>query len=389
MKKALALILALIMVLAFCACGQSASSPPSSVEQPTASSDSSETAPADSSGSAQDFSGRELVFGVWGGTFADACMKAYVEPFNEMTGANIVIEEYGTDVTVKVIAQKEQGEDGYDVICGCGVLDQMAMMAEKGALMKLDYSQLPNSEYMDDGKYEYCVGQYIISQIIAWNKDVYGDNPPDTMAKYFDIENYPGNRGECYFSPTGHYEMILLANGVAPEDLYPVDVARAQALLDECHYYDSVKVWWDAGATIRQALADGEIDCGVFWGGSVVEGIISDGMTNIGLSHDCASLITDCMAITATCQDPELAHAFVNYCLSAEAEAKWAELKFYAPTNPLAYDLIDPELAQYFTTYGDNAKTAFWCDVDYWTVNFESLADEWLFWVASGNWPNK
>lgn len=103
------------------------------------------TAPAENSSNslmpdngdeAPNFSGREIVFGVWGGSFADACLQAYVEPFEKLTGATVTIEEYGPDVTAKVIAQKEQGVKGFDVISGCGVTDQMANMAKRGALLK-------------------------------------------------------------------------------------------------------------------------------------------------------------------------------------------------------------------------------------------------------------
>ena len=89
------------------------------------------------------------------------------------------------------------------------------------------------------------------------------------------------------------------------------------------------------------------------------------------------------MAIASTCSDPELAHAFIDYCLSAEAQAKWSELKFYAPVNPQAYDLMDPELVQYFPTTEENVDKTFWCDVDYWTENFERITDDWLEWIAS------
>ena len=108
--------------------------------------------------------------------------------------------------------------------------------------------------------------------------------------------------------------------------MYPVDVDRAFKVLDRIK--PSVTKWWSSGAEIRQALADGEVDCGIFWGGSVLEGIMKDGMNNIEVSHDGAFLIVDCMAITSTCQDPELAYAFLNYCISGEAAAKWSEARF-------------------------------------------------------------
>ena len=299
-----------------------------------------------------------------------------------MTGADITIEEYGDDVTAKVVAQKEQGTDGYDIITGCGGMDMIPAMANKDALLKLDYSQLPNSEDLaDSAKLDYAVGQYVISSNLCWNKDVYGDNPPDTMEKFFDVENYPGNRGMIAFSVTGQLESALVADGVKPDELYPLDVERAYKKLDVIKPY--VTTWWSSGGEIRQALQSGEVDCGLFWGGSVLEGIEKDGMDNIGISQQDAYNITDCFAITSTCKDTELAYAFLNYCLSPEACAKWAELKYYAPVNPKAFDYIDSSISDYFSTNDKYKDITYWIDVDYWTENFESLNADYLQWIGS------
>lgn len=380
MKKLIALLLAAVMVLSLCACGKT-EAPAAAPEAPAT--PAAPAAPAESSdaqaGEYPDFSGRSLLFGVWGGSFADAALKSYVDPFNKLTGANVTIEEYGSDVTVKVVQQYEQGIEGYDVISGCGVLDQMAVMADHGAIIELDYSKLPNSKYVE-ACYEYCVGQYIISTIIAWNKDVYGDNPPDTIAKYYDTVNYPGNRAEVNYSNTGGFEQMALGLGWVDslDQCYPLPEDRCYAFYDEIGYKDSVVLWWDSNAQIRQALADGEVDCGHFWGGAVIESIVSDGMTNIGMSNEYASLITDCMAICSTCKDPELAYAFLNYCLSAEAQASWTNLKYYLPVNSEAIKYVNPEIAPYL----ELPETAFYCDVPYWQQNFEAHAARYMEYIS-------
>ena len=369
LRKCISLLLIVLLVGSLVACGGGGS------EEQTA-----DTGKA--SDNSMDFSGHELVFGVWGGTFAELAKEIYVEPFEKLTGAKITIEEYGDDVTAKVVAQKEQNIPGFDVISGCGALDQIAMMEKKDAVLKLDYSKLPNSEYLlDNAKFDSAIGQYVISTNLAWNKDVYGDNPPDTLQKFYDVKNYPGNRGMISFSPTGILEQALIADGVPKDQLYPLDVDRAFKVLDRIK--PSVTKWWSSGAEIRQALADGEVDCGIFWGGSVLEGIMKNGMDNIGISHDGSFLIVDCMAITSTCQDPDLAYAFLNYCISGEAAAKWSQARFYAPTTSQANDLIPADLIQYFTASPQNIDKAFWCDLDYWKQNFETVSERYMTWIAN------
>lgn len=381
-KRLIAMLLLFCMLLGLCACSSTKETEPAkeqaAAENTAAAAETAEEVSADGT---QDFSGRELVLGAWSGTFADACMKAYVEPFEKLTGAKITIEEYGDDVVAKVIAQKEQGIDGYDIVTGCGVQDQIAVMASRDALTPLDYSKLPNAEGVsDNAKFEYAIGQYIISSNLAWNKDVYGDNPPDTMEKYFDVENYPGNRGMISYSGTGQLESALIADGVAVEDLYPLDTERAFSVLDRIKPY--VNCWWSSGGEIRQALASGEVDCGLFWGGSVIEGIETDNMSNIEISQQDAYMIVDCFGITATCEDLELAHAFINYCVSGEASARWAELKFYSPVTPAAFDYLDANLTKYFSSNEEYADQTWWINVDFWIDNFETLNEEYLLWIS-------
>ncbi|MDR2133067.1 MAG: extracellular solute-binding protein [Clostridiales Family XIII bacterium] len=331
---------------------------------------------------ASDFAGRELIFGVWGGSSAEAALKAYKEPFEALTGANIILEEYGDDVTAKVIAQTEQGLEGYDIISGCGILDQINVMQQRDALLPIDYSLLPNAEHLlPNAKGEYAIGQYVISTNLAWNKDVYGDDPPDTLAKFYDPEHYPGARAMIAFSPTGILEQALIADGVSKDELYPIDVDRAFKVLDKIK--PSVTKWWSSGAEIKQALADGEVDCGIFWGGSVIESIVKDGNANIEIAHDDAFLIVDCLAITAACKDKELAHAFLNYCISGEAEGVFTEIKFYGPSSTLASDFISEDLLSYVTAAPQNMEKAFWCDVPYWQENFESNAERYMTWIAN------
>ena len=366
LRKSISLLLIALLVISLSACGGG-----KDTEQPS----------SEAKDGSMDFSGREIVFGVWGGTFAELAKNVYVKPFEELTGATVTIEEYGDDVTAKVIAQKEQNIPGFDVISGVGALDQIAMMQQKDAILKLDYNQIPNAKYLlDNAKLDYAIGQYVISTNLAWNKDVYGDNPPDTLQKFYDVKNYPGNRGMIAFSPTGILEQALIADGVPKDQLYPLDVDRAFKVLDRIK--PSVTKWWSSGAEIRQALADGEVDCGIFWGGAVLEGIMNDGMDNIGISHDGAFLIVDCMAIPSTCQDPELAYAFLNYCISGEASAKWSEGRFYAPSTSLADENISPDLKKYFTASPENIDKAFWCDLDYWKENFEKDSERYMGWIA-------
>ncbi|MGO4843700.1 extracellular solute-binding protein, partial [Rhizobiaceae sp. 2RAB30] len=57
------------------------------------------------------------------------------------------------------------------------------------------------------------------------------------------------------------------ADGVEEEKLYPLDLDRAFAKLEQIK--DHVSVWWQAGAQPPQLLKDNEVQYAVSWSGRV------------------------------------------------------------------------------------------------------------------------
>jgi hypothetical protein len=78
-------------------------------------------------------------------------------------------------------------------------------------------------------------------------------------------QKFPGQRG-IRKSPSGTLEVALLGDGVAPENLYPLDVDRA---LDKLDTIREQILWWETGAQLQQQLADGEVALSSAWNGRV------------------------------------------------------------------------------------------------------------------------
>lgn len=71
------------------------------------------------------------------------------------------------------------------------------------------------------------------------------ERPPKDFAQLWDIKNFPGRRALPRIVDEV-LELALLADGVTPSKLYPLDVDRAFKALDRIKPY--VKVWFDATA---------------------------------------------------------------------------------------------------------------------------------------------
>ncbi|HEX9966882.1 MAG TPA: extracellular solute-binding protein, partial [Solirubrobacterales bacterium] len=79
----------------------------------------------------------------------------------------------------------------------------------------------------------------------TYDKDEFGDDPPTGWADFFDTEKYPGKRAVWgSYAINGVLEGALLADGVSPDQLYPLDLDRAFAKLDtikdDIDFYDTL-----------------------------------------------------------------------------------------------------------------------------------------------------
>ena len=99
--------------------------------------------------------------------------------------------------------------------------------------------------------------------MIAYRKDAYGDNGPSNWAEFWDLENFPGNRG-MHGKVNYNLEAALMADGVAQDDVYAPcwrrDDGKARAWAKLAEIAPEVTVWYRGGSQSAQLLRDGEVD---------------------------------------------------------------------------------------------------------------------------------
>jgi putative spermidine/putrescine transport system substrate-binding protein len=111
---------------------------------------------------------------------------------------------------------------------------------------------------------------------VLWGVTLFYDSTkikdgPDTYAKLWDLKTYPGKRS-FRFTPKTTMEIALLADGVAPADVYkvlatPAGQQRAFAKLDQIK---PQIVWWKSGTQPVQLVGSGEVAYAVGFTGRVV-----------------------------------------------------------------------------------------------------------------------
>src|SRR5439155_8191776 len=104
---------------------------------------------------------------------------------------------------------------------------------------------------------KYGVGAVIFANGIGYRTDT-GKPHPTNWAQFWDTTTFPGPRG-LYVATYGTFcwEPALLADGVDPSKLYPLDYNRAQQSLNKIK--PSVHLWISSTATGVQALVSGDV----------------------------------------------------------------------------------------------------------------------------------
>lgn len=311
-----------------------------------------------------------IVFTSWGGTTQAAQKIHWADPFTAASGTKVVMDgptDYG-----KFKAMVESGNVAWDVVDVEG--DFAARAAKDGLLEPIDYSVVSKAGLDSRFSGTHYVGSFYYSFVLGYNKDVL-KGQPGNWSSLFDTKAFPGKRTLYKWSAPGVLELALLADGVAADKLYPLDLDRAFKKLDTIK---SQIVWWTGGAQSQQLLASGEAPIGMFWNGRI-HAIQSTG-GNVGISWEQNLTAADVLVIPKGSKNRASAMKFLAYATSAKAQAGMATETAYAPVNTEAKALMSPaavkELPDQYQKSQINLNMA------YWAENRDAIGKRWYAWQA-------
>lgn len=312
----------------------------------------------------------DMVFTSWGGTTQDAQKEAWADPFTKASGIN-VLQDGPTDYG-KLKAMVDAGNVTWDVV---DVEYDFAIAAAKAGLLEpLDYKVIDKASIDPRFATDNAVGSFYYSFVLGYNKDVLKEEPK-SWADVFDTTKFPGKRTFYKWSAPGVLEIALLADGVAPDKLYPLDLDRAFKKLD------SIKgdiVWWGGGAESQQFLASGEAPIGMFWNGRVFA--IQQTGGNVGVSWNQNLTAADVLVVPKGAKNKEAAMKFLATATSAEGQATLATKTGYAPINTGSKAKMDPAVAAALPDAHTDSQINL--DMNYWAEHRDEIAKRWYDWQA-------
>jgi len=204
-----------------------------------------------------------LTISSYGSSYQECQEQAYFQPFMARYPHIRIVQDTSAS-NAKLKAMVATGRVTLDLMIAD---DSFGLTNHAGYLEPIDYTVIDRSKFIPGAAGDYRVVADVEGTVLAFNARRIGDRAPQGFGDFFDTQTFPGSRALWKFAPSGLFEAALLADGVAPENLYPIDVERALAKLDTIK--DDI-IWWDTGSQAEQLLASGEAVMGLVWIGRAV-----------------------------------------------------------------------------------------------------------------------
>jgi len=315
--------------------------------------------------------GVTLTFVSFGGAYQEAQRKAWLEPYTAATGVQFQEDEGSSNATIKT--QVESGQVTWDVV---DVGNDFGLEANSALLEELDYTLIPEAEVNEAlGPSKWRVPDITYGVVLAYNTDKTAGKVPEGWADYFDTTKFPGKRGVWDYSEGGIFEIALLADGVKPADLYPLDLPRATKKLDTIK--DDL-VLWKTGAESQELIGSGEVALTLIWNGRGWSAKNTD-KKPVEMQWNQQIVTADYLVVPKGSPNKDAAMKFIAYTICADNNAKPSQYIPYGPTNINAKPAPD-KVADLSVSNADENSAYF---DDEWLVNnFDAVDAAYKEWKS-------
>jgi len=308
---------------------------------------------------------KEVVIQDPGGTYGENLRRLVYDPFTKETGIQVLtVQEArgGPRIKAQVEARRTEWDLGF-------IFDQEVRLLDP-YLAEIDYTRLspeaqktiaslPKEAVRPKG-----VALQVIGVALVYNKDAFPSRKyPKTWADFWNVKDFPGKRCLPQWSRFV-FESALLADGVAPDKLYPVDFDRALRKIAEIKPH--VVKWWLTNSQAPQLLLDGEASACLSYSGPVARLKKEDANAPLELTWDQAFTYYDFFSIPKNAPHPEAVLQLLSYRLDAQRAARVAEATSVALPSPRVYAAADPKLRDYWTNSPEVEKKAIKWNADFW-----------------------
>lgn len=305
----------------------------------------------------------------FGGSLQQALRDGWADPFEKGTGIKVVFDAPHSKAKLKAMVDARNPswdlyvEDAAYILAHCGVLFEK-VDTSKFVAAGIDKRFISNDCGMSSG---------IVGYVFAYDEEKFRNDPPKTWADFFDLKKYPGKRAMHNVPVNGSLEMALLADGVPPDKLFPLDVDRAFRKLD------TIKpqiLWTASSGGLTDALVNDQVDIALSYSGRAFAAAKAG--AKVAIVRDQQIVSWDQYAIVKGSKNKAAAEKFLQFVALPEQQATFTELRGYLTGNTKAKPRVDALVVKFLPSL----DTAIPQNHEWWAKNLDSVSQRYIAWQS-------
>lgn len=314
---------------------------------------------------------KEIVMWNWGGQSEECHGSAIGVPFTEKTGIPLKFDTSGP-LQGKIKEMVDSGNVTAD-ICDGDLFDAVAL-GPTGHLEAIDYAIVSKDKTLPGYALEYGISIILYGYAFMYDTEAYKDAAPTGWAEFFDTAKFPGKRS-LYKWANGSLEAALMADGVAKDALYPLDIERA---LGPIKSIKDDTIYWGSGSEAHDMIVNGEVSMGMIWQN---RGRDIESRTNGRYKMVMNQAIAMPGAYIVPKGNPagrDAAMQFIAVSQSVDAQVGLFNCLGMTPANKDAVAKLSPEDAPYAITSEQNIGRIALNDPTWWGENTDKAVSAFL-----------
>lgn len=319
---------------------------------------------------------QDLIVVTRGETLRVPMREVFVHPFTLVTDLPVRHEVWDGGMDA-LRSQAKANDDGWDLV----MVDagELAQGCAEGLFEKLDWAAIGGKDHtIAIGVSDCGVGALIANMVLAWDRDKFPATP--NWADFWDVAKHPGKRG-LRQGVRGTLEIALLADGVAPADIYKIlatneGVDRAFRKLDQLKPYI---VWWQTDADAVRILASGDVLMTSAPTGRVAMANRVE-RRNLGIQWSASLFEVYSWAILKGSTELRQAQQFLWFAGTTAIQARFLRLTGESGLARGINEGLPPEIAAISPTLQANMGSGMRMDSAFWNENLAKLRARFEAW---------
>jgi putative spermidine/putrescine transport system substrate-binding protein len=307
-----------------------------------------------------------------------ALASAYVDPFGKSAGLSVKSLSYDGQIT-ELTQMVRAGKPIWDVMQVESRTLQLG--CQDGLFEKLDASRIPGASALIPGAVTDCgIGIFTWAQALVYSDQLH--DAPHSWADFWNLKKFPGKRG-LRRSAKYTLEIALLADGVAPKDVYrtlstEAGVRRAFHKLEQI---SKNTIWWEAAAQPSALLGAGWV--------SMTSGYTlwfdpeQERNRHAKISWRQSLYDIDSWAIPKGSPRRDEAYRFISFAIMPERQKAFSEQLSYGPTNRAALTLLPAQLTDALPSSTATLSDALHIDTNFWIEHGDALEKRFNNWAPA------